>query len=195
MGVCNSGQSERILRKRFIQASEGVNTCLPSDSGAQSISSGILTVCSTAAQVASVFALQTWKAICFLWGEIQTLQAQIAIRPIMRTPGALNLTVGAAAGVGATISTTGNDTAGQITLNTGSGVATGTLFTGAFVTPYATVGTMVLFPASPSADPAAGGSTLPPVTTTVSGVTALTGQSALSPSTDYKWNYVVLGGT
>lgn len=76
--ACGPGQSEGINRKRFIQASQGVNTCLPDDSGVQSISSGLLTTCTTGIQAAGVFALQTWKALCWLWSEIQETQASVA---------------------------------------------------------------------------------------------------------------------
>lgn len=178
---CGPGMSARIERKRFLQASDGINTCLPDGSGAQSISSGLWTTCTNAQQGASIFALQVWKAICYLYGLILDLQSQA-----MRTPGTVQITAGAGAGAGASASIAGNDTAGQITLTTGTGASAGEVFALAFAAPYTTAGILHLEAAN------AASLTLPVSTAAVDGATA---SQTLSDATEYIWNYVVLGGT
>ncbi len=199
---CGPGMSPLIERKRFLQASEGVNTCLPDDSGAQSISSGLLTTCTTAAQAASVFALQVWKAICYLFGLIQTTQSDIttlqddittlqqeiaAITP-MRTPGAITILEGPGAGAGATVTVDGNDTAGQITLNTGTGTGTGVLFTITNSTPFTTAGILHLEAANGIGNP------LPFTLADVNGATA-SYVGGIGDANTFIFNYVILGGT
>lgn len=161
--TCGNGREQVITRKRFLQASDGINACLPSDSGAQSISSGLITTCSTALGTASVLALQVWKGLCYLWSELQTVQSDVAtidttltslqnqINNIhgMRTPGAATITVGAGAGAGASASMVGNDTASVLTLTTGTGVdPTGApLAVVHFTTPYTTFPSPLVSPA------------------------------------------------
>lgn len=187
---CGPGMSPRIERKRFLQASDGVNACLPDDSGAQSISSGLLTTCTTPAQAASVFALQVWKAICYLYGLILTIQSQL-----MRTPGNVNIALGSGLGVGATVSIVGNDTAGQITVDCGVGGShPGEIFTLTFDTPYTTAGVLVLIPSSHDAISLEGYL----ANTAVDGAQVLdVGGAFFTPwaSQELVFNYYVAGGT
>ncbi len=158
---CGPGMSPRIERKRILQASDGVNTCLPDASGAQSISSGLLDACTTPAQAISVFALQVWKGLCYLYGliltsqsdittlqdDIVTLQAEIAALPAMRTPGNVSVAAGASLGAGATASVVGNDSAGQVTIECGvGGGGLGSMVDFTFDTPYTTAGVLVIIP-------------------------------------------------
>lgn len=182
--------SARIERKRFLQASDGVNTCLPDASGAQSISSGLWTTCTNAAQGASIFALQAWKAICYLYGLILDLQANTPVR----VPGAVSIVVGLAAGDNAVATVTGNDTAGIINLTTGDAgiLSSNVLFTLHFATPYTTAGTLMLIPRSANALPIA------PINATTGVATSVVvpGGIALDgPSVPYEWGYVIAGGT
>ncbi len=72
--ACGPDQDELVARKRFIESSEGVNNCLPPESGVQSISAGLIGACTNWMMAASVFALQTWKAICWLWSRLHALE-------------------------------------------------------------------------------------------------------------------------
>lgn len=150
-GVCPPSREQVVTRKRFQQASDGINLCLPSDSGTQSISAGLLTGCSTALGAASVLALQVWKGICWLWGEIQadkanitTLQAQVAA--ILTQIGAAHvgtptLTPGFAIGVDGTAELVAGSTdiQGVVKVTTGSAPVGGggNWFTLNFGTPFA----------------------------------------------------------
>lgn len=201
-----SPQEERVELERVAGAIQAVNTCLPQttpDSGTATATSGLLNSCSTLAGAFSVFVLQAQVAICWLWSQISAvltrldaidltlidLQTQIdAIDTNMRTPGTVNITVGAAAGVGATASVAGNDTAGQVTINTGTGVAAGELFTLDFPTPYGTAGTMLVTPGN-----TLGAGWEITTTTTVDGTVA---EWAQGPDSEViLYNYVILGGT
>jgi Endopolygalacturonase len=62
--------------------------------------------------------------------------------------------VGAAAGSGATATLVGSDAAGQVTVNTGTGTSTGTLFTLNFTAPYDAVSTKISVVATFESSPA-----------------------------------------
>lgn len=70
-----SPQAERVELQRTLDSIQAVNTCLPTDSGVQAATSGLLNSCSTIASAFSVFALQVQTAICWLWTEIQAFAA------------------------------------------------------------------------------------------------------------------------
>lgn len=201
-------QAERVELERVLGSVQAVNTCLPQtdpDSGTSTATAGLLNSCSTLASGLSVFVLQTQVALCWLWSQISalaaivptnlleildSLQAQISAIPSMRTPGALNITVGVAAGAGATASIVGNDTAGQILLTTGTGTSSGEFFTTANVTPFTTAGILHL----EAANLGAASESVPLTTTDVNG-TVVNAPGSYGDTTDFVWNYVILGGT
>jgi hypothetical protein len=103
-------------------------------------------------------------------------------------------TINANAGTGATItnSSDGDDTAGNLTLTTGSGAwASGAQFTLNFIRTYSSTVTVFLYPANAAA--ATGATTVMPYvgTTTASGFT-INFVNADTAAHTYVWNYLVL---
>jgi len=198
-----SPQEERVEAQRVLGAIQAVNSCLPqppdpNDSGTAAATAGLINGCTTLSGALSVFVLQMQTFACWVWAQLQAiytlitnLQTQVNNIKGVRTPGAVTITPQAGLGVGATASIVGNDTAGQITLHTGTGNTSGLQFTLAFLTPYATAGILHLEEVdsgSQSFVPESGS------TTTVSGssVSALNG---IGDNQTAVMNYVVLGGT
>lgn len=100
------------------------------------------------------------------------------------------IAAGAAAGTSATMSVTGTDAGGEITLTTGTDVATGTLFTITFATPYAaTPRGHILDAYNDQAIIDRNKVGITAISTTTFTVKAVT---ALAASTQYKWSYVMV---
>lgn len=99
------------------------------------------------------------------------------------------IAVGAGAGSGATASITGTDTVGIITLNVGSGPATGLLFTVTFAATYGGSGpqAVILMPANTAAV-----QDLPYTGRTATTITA-SATAVPAASTSHFWFYIVVG--
>lgn len=207
---------EAIITGAVKASVNGISNCAPVDSNIQVT----FTACSPAQEIWLAFFNQIKVAFCYIFGQITdilaslttietnittlqgqmttvqgdivSIEAEIAAIPIMRTPGTVNITVGGAAGAGSAASISGNDTAGKITLTTGTGVGTGIFFTLGFPTPYTTAGILHLEPGNKFSEGVL--PTLPTTDTSVSGSVGR-GDSAFSDGTIFVWNYVVLGGT
>lgn len=167
-------------------AVNGIGACAPEDSNV----AVTLSVCAPEQTIWLAFINQIKVAFCYIFGLLTDIQTEIAtLQNQMRTPGTVNIAAEAGAGAGATASIVGNDTAGQITITTGTGAAAGDLFSLTFDTPFATAGILHL----EAATAATQSPPLPTTTTSVSDSVAESG--GLSDATEYIWNYVVLGGT
>ena len=111
------------------------------------------------------------------------------LKGIGNTPSAV---VGAGAGTGASVSITGSDVAGKITLTTGtlpsaSAVATTLTFASAYSsTPY------VIFSAANSLTSLLSGASMVALASTDSSFTLTSGTVALTALVNYEWNYIVI---
>lgn len=73
-GNCNTTS---IIKKRIIAAANGINGCMPTESGVQAFTSGMLGDCQSIEALASVVDGQIQRALCYLEGESESLQNQI----------------------------------------------------------------------------------------------------------------------
>ena len=115
-------------------AVNGISACAPQGSGIPTT----INVCAGELTIWLAFINQVKVAFCYIFGILTQIQSH------MRTPGAATIDAETDLGSGGTATLAGNDTASVLTLNSGTGAASGLLATVNFTTPYSTFGSPIV---------------------------------------------------
>ncbi len=75
----DSPQEAYLLLQRVLESIQGINECLPTDSGVQDETAGLINACTTTPVAQSVLDLQLKQAICWLFSQIQNGPTSIII--------------------------------------------------------------------------------------------------------------------
>jgi len=163
----------------------------------QTISGNGIGITSTSSSVASTYTLnQNYQVATFVyesWANTWLLTDYVATPPHVPGTPTIATSSGAGAGTGPTLSVSGSDVSGLVTVTTGSGPITGaTVAQITYNTGYATApNSVTLTPANAAAAALSGATNVYMSVSNPTSFVITSGSSALTASTQYKWWYSV----